>query len=390
MNQTKPALQTGTDRVLVIVPTYNESENLLPLVEAILDQKIPGLDLLVVDDNSPDGTGKLADGLAHKDKRVHVLHRTEKAGLGAAYAAAFAWALDPPAPTLRSGYNFVITMDADFSHNPAALPDLLAERHHADIVIGSRYIPGGSIVGWDARRYANSWGANIVVKLLLGIPARDATAGFKCYRRAFLESLTLDQLISSGYAFQVEMLYQAKERGFSMTEVPITFVDRRVGQSKISGELGRSASIVFRLASRRRGLRQFVKFGIVGAGNTVLDWLVFYLLLSTSFGTLGQLGKQLAKAGSFVVSASSSYLLNRTWTFRSAERNVAAQAAKFLLVASVGLALNNLVFYLVTAPNRLGWPDLAGLTLATASAIFWNFFANKFWTFREPSSRTDN
>lgn len=375
-----PSSPVRTDRVLVIVPTYNESENLPPIVAAILGQKIPGLELLIVDDNSPDGTGKLADGFARKDKRVHVLHRTEKAGLGAAYAAAFVWALKPPTGVR---YDFVITMDADFSHNPDALPDLLAEREAADIVIGSRYVPGGSIVGWDWRRYLNSWGANIVVKLLLGIPARDATAGFKCYRRAFLESLKLEQLISSGYAFQVEMLYQAKEHNFTLTEVPITFVDRRVGQSKISGELGRSAKIVLRLASRRRGLRQFAKFAIVGAGNTVLDWLIFYLLLTTNLGTLGQYGKQLAKAGSFVVSATSSYIFNRTWTFRSEERNVVAQALKFLLVASIGLAINNGMFYLATSPDLLGWPDLLGLTLATASAILWNFFANKFWTFKD-------
>lgn len=144
-----------------------------------------------------------------------------------------------------------------------------------------------------------------------------------------------------------------------------------------------SARAFFRLTTRRKGLRQFVKFAIVGAGNTALDWLVFYVLLSTPLGTMGQLGKQLAKAGSFVLSATSSYIFNRTWTFRSTERNVAVQVGKFLLVALVGLSMNNAVFYAVTAPRLLAWPDLVGLVLATLSAMLWNFFANKFWTFRE-------
>lgn len=363
--------------VLVVVPTYNEAENLPKLIKAIEGLEVPGLDILVVDDNSPDGTGNIADGFAKKSSAVHVLHRTQKAGLGAAYAAGFGWALD-------HNYDFIISMDADFSHNPEDIPRLLAEKETAAIVVGSRYIPGGSIVGWDWKRYANSYGANIATKLLLGLPVRDATAGFKVYTREFLQSLDLGSLIASGYAFQVEMLNAAHRQGLPIAEVPITFVDRRVGESKISGELGRSAKVVLQLAAKREGLRQFVKFALVGLANTIVDWTIYFLLRHyTGLGSLGQIGKQITKALSFSVAVVSSYIMNRTWTFRSHDKAVAKQAAKFLTVATIGLALNNGMFYFMNAPQFLGLPDIVALIIATGTVTFWNFFANKYWTFRK-------
>ena len=359
---------------VVLIPTYNERENLPSLISALLALKLD-VDVLIIDDNSPDGTGALADDLSQQTKAVHVLHRTKKQGLGAAYAAGFTWAL-------KQDYQYIISMDADFSHDPADLPSLIATKDDRTVVIGSRYIRGGKIVGCDWRRYLNSWGANIATRLLLGLPARDTTAGFKCYPRSFLADLDLNHLLANGYAFQVEMLLSAVKSGYRLQEVPITFVDRRAGKSKISGELGRSAKVVLQLAMRRQGLRQLVRFAIIGAINSVIDFCIFFLLLKTPLGTLGQVGKQVAKASSFLVAVASSYLMNRRWTFRSSERRIVAQAGKFLLVSLVGLGFNNLAFYVFNAESLLHLNTLLSLILATATVSSWNFLANKYWTFR--------
>lgn len=365
---TKRTSNTATPRVVVIVPTYNEKDNLPKLLDALLGLRVDGLEVLVVDDNSPDGTGAIADSYAKKHPAVHVLHRTEKAGLGAAYAAGFRWAL-------KEHYDYVVSMDADFSHNPEDVPRLLAEKETAAIVVGSRYIPGGSIVGWDWRRYANSYGANIATKLLLGLPVRDATAGFKVYTADFLRSIDLDALIASGYAFQVEMLSLAHQQGLPIAEIPITFVDRRVGESKISGELSRSAKVVLKLATKREGLRQFIKFALVGLMNVGVDWSIFFLL--DHFTPLPKVG---SKFLSFVFGATNSYIFNRRWTFRSTDPEIGRQFVKFFLVASIGSLLNTGIYWFVAL--KLGYADIVGLALATGAVMFWNFFANKYWTFR--------
>jgi dolichol-phosphate mannosyltransferase len=207
-----------------VLPTYNERENLPEIVPGIL-AAAPGLDILVVDDNSPDGTGKLADELAARDDRVLVLHRARKEGLGRAYLAGFAEAL-------RRGYGRILEMDADFSHDPARLPALLAT--DADLVLGSRYVQGGGTVNWGLGRRLLSKGGSFYARTILGLPVRDLTGGFKCFRREVLESIDLASVRSSGYAFQIELTYRALKRGFKVREVPIVFTDRRVGQSKMS------------------------------------------------------------------------------------------------------------------------------------------------------------
>jgi dolichol-phosphate mannosyltransferase len=212
------------NRACVIVPTYDERENLPRIVPAILAAS-PLVDVLVVDDNSPDGTGMLADELAAKEPRVRVLHRGHKEGLGRAYLAGFAEAL-------AGGYGRIVEMDADFSHDPARLPVLLGT--DADLVLGSRYVPGGSTVNWGIGRRALSRGGSLYARAILGVAIRDLTGGFKCFRRKVLENLDLGSVHSTGYAFQIELTYRALRRGFRVVEVPITFVDRRVGQSKMS------------------------------------------------------------------------------------------------------------------------------------------------------------
>lgn len=212
--------------VLVVVPTYQERENLGPLV-ARLRSAVPDADVLVVDDASPDGTGELADGIAAGDRRVRVLHRTGKDGLGAAYLAGFGRALEGP-------YQVVVQMDADGSHAPEDLPALLAALTDADLVLGSRYVPGGQVVNWPAHREWISRGGSLYSRLALGLRIRDMTAGFRAFRRQVLEELDLAAVDSQGYCFQIDMTWRAVQAGFRVREVPITFTERERGASKMS------------------------------------------------------------------------------------------------------------------------------------------------------------
>jgi dolichol-phosphate mannosyltransferase len=221
---------TAAGPVWVVLPTYNERDNLEPLVRqvhAVLSEVAPHHTILVVDDSSPDGTGALADALARQDLHLQVLHRARKEGLGQAYLAGFEVAL-------REGAALVFEMDADFSHDPAYLPDMIAATADADLVLGSRYVEGGGIRNWGRMRTLVSRGGCWYARAVLGLPVRDLTGGFKCFRREVLEALDLHQIRSQGYAFQVELTYRALQLGFRVREVPIVFTDRRVGQSKMS------------------------------------------------------------------------------------------------------------------------------------------------------------
>ncbi len=217
---------TQTRRALVCLPTYDERENVEPITQAILAAS-PEVDVLVIDDNSPDGTGRIADAIAAREPRVQVLHRAGKQGLGKAYLAGFAWALARP-------YQLVLEMDADFSHNPAYLPALLDGARSADLVLGSRNVRGGGTVNWGVGRKLLSRGGSLYARTVLGIRIRDLTGGFKCFRREVLEAIDLGSVECSGYAFQIELTYRALRRGFRVAEVPIVFEDRRVGHSKMS------------------------------------------------------------------------------------------------------------------------------------------------------------
>ncbi|MGH7631615.1 MAG: polyprenol monophosphomannose synthase [Gemmatimonadales bacterium] len=221
------------ERALVVVPTYNERTNIPLLVPAILLQD-PRLEVLVVDDNSPDGTGRLADDLARADSRVHVLHRELKEGLGKAYLAGFRWALD-------RGYDYVFEMDADFSHDPKFLPEFLRAIEDADLVVGSRYKSGVNVINWPMSRLLLSIGANHYARIVTGLPLADSTGGFKCFRRRVLESIALDRVKSNGYSFQIELSFLAWKKGFRIREIPIVFTDRVEGQSKMNRKIVREA-----------------------------------------------------------------------------------------------------------------------------------------------------
>ena len=217
-------------RVLIIVPTYNERENLESLTVRVFEQ-LPDAHLLVVDDDSPDGTGELADELAARDPRIQVMHRAGKMGLGTAYVAGFRHGL-------ARAYEYFFEMDADFSHDPKYLPAMLARAEGgADLVLGSRYTPGGGTENWGLARKLLSRGGSTYARAILGVAVNDLTGGFKCFRRRVLETLDLDAVRSEGYSFQIEMTYRAVKHGFSVAETPIVFVDRRVGQSKMSRQI---------------------------------------------------------------------------------------------------------------------------------------------------------
>ena len=222
------------ERALVIIPTYDEASNIPLLLPQVLSQD-ERIDVLVVDDGSPDGTGQIADRMASESSRIHVLHREKKLGLGTAYLAGFAWALERK-------YDLIFEMDADFSHDPKHLPEFLEAIQDTDLVLGSRYLDGRvTVVNWPMGRLLLSYGANIYARVVTGLKLYDSTGGFKCFRRRVLEAIDLDRVHSNGYAFQIEMSLRAVKKGFNIKEIPIVFVDRSDGSSKMSGRIVREA-----------------------------------------------------------------------------------------------------------------------------------------------------
>ncbi len=239
-----------TQRALIIFPTYNERENIDKIVQAVLPLD-PRLHVLIVDDNSPDGTGEIAERLAQQEPKVNVLHREKKEGLGQAYIAGFRWAIERK-------YDYIFEMDADFSHGPEYIKHFLKEIKEYDLVIGSRYISGVNVINWPMSRLFLSYFANVYTRIITGLPLRDATGGFKCFRREVLEAISLDSVHSTGYSFQIEMTMRAWKKGFTIKEIPIIFVDRTAGESKMSKKIVREAI-----------------------------WMVWWLRLKSIFGKLG-------------------------------------------------------------------------------------------------------
>ncbi len=233
---------------LLIIPTYNEKDNIERIIAAVLPQSA-GLEILVVDDGSPDGTGEIVERLAAANPRIHLLRRAGKLGLGTAYIAGFQWGL-------ARDYECFLEMDADFSHDPNEIPNLLCASEANDLVLGSRYKDGIRVVNWPLSRLILSKGAALYVRLITGLPVADPTGGFKCFRRAVLEAIELDSVKSNGYAFQVEMTYKAWMQGFRIKEIPITFADRFAGQSKMSTGIVREALWIVWLLARSHGYRR--------------------------------------------------------------------------------------------------------------------------------------
>jgi len=223
-------------KTLIIIPTYNELENLPRLLPEVLSKE-EGIHILIVDDNSPDGTAAFVESQMKNNNRIHLIKRQSKQGLGTAYIAGFKFAI-------QNGYDFIFEMDADFSHDPKEIPRFLDEIKSADVILGSRYINGVNVINWPMRRLLLSWFANIYTRVITGMPLHDATGGFKCFRREVLEAIDLDRVTSNGYAFQIEMSFKARKKGFKVKEIPIIFVDRVKGKSKMSKKIVREAVIM--------------------------------------------------------------------------------------------------------------------------------------------------
>ena len=243
----------GEPKIMVVIPTYNEADNLPTMVGELLTLELPQVEILIVDDNSPDGTGEIADDLVKRHpERMHVLHRTGKLGLGTAYVAGFTYAIE-------QGADLIVQMDADFSHSPGYILRLVEASKDYDVVVGSRYVSGGSLdERWSWWRYALSWWANSVyTRLILGVEVKDATAGFKCWRRATLEGIGLARVRSNGYVFQVEMAYLTEKLGYRFLEIPIHFEDRRIGQSKMTVPVKIEAALsTFQIRWRHRNAQR--------------------------------------------------------------------------------------------------------------------------------------
>jgi dolichol-phosphate mannosyltransferase len=222
--------------VLIIIPTYNESDNVKDIASEVLKTK-PDADILFVDDNSPDETGKIIDNMAKSDNRIHIIHRSDKNGLGRAYISGFKWALNHE-------YKYIFEMDADFSHNPREIPNFLKSMNRADLILGSRYCNGIRIINWPLNRLILSKTASLYVRILTGMPFTDPTGGYKCYSRKVLESINLEEIKSNGYSFQIETTYHAWKKGFRIIEIPIVFEDRRSGNSKMNFKIIREALFI--------------------------------------------------------------------------------------------------------------------------------------------------
>ncbi|NWG29108.1 MAG: polyprenol monophosphomannose synthase [Ignavibacteriaceae bacterium] len=220
-------------KILIIIPTYNELENLPKLLPEVLS-KNDGIEVLIVDDNSPDGTAAFVENEMKNNNRIHLIKRSSKQGLGTAYIAGFKYAL-------QNSFDLIFEMDADFSHDPKEIPRFLEEIKNADLVLGSRYVTGVNVINWPMRRLLLSWFANLYTRIITGMPIHDATGGFKCFRKEVLEAINFDLVRSNGYAFQIEMTYKAWKKGFRVIEIPIIFVDRVKGKSKMSKKIVREA-----------------------------------------------------------------------------------------------------------------------------------------------------
>lgn len=348
---------------IVLIPTYNERENITKIIKEVLGQD-KNLHLLIIDDSSPDGTFEIVRHLMRKNKRLHLLLRAKKEGLGRAYLNGFDWALG-------RGYQKVITMDADFSHPPRYIPRLLKAADFADVVIGSRYVRGGKIVGWPLKRHLISRFANLIVRMLLGLKPKDSSGGFKCYDRKFLRKLPR-HFESRGYSYGAETLLYAQMQNLKITEVPITFYERRLGKSKIGKEMLGSIGPLWRLMWQAGGIAQFIKFCVVGASSAIIDVGILNLLV-----IFAHFNVYLSGTISFVFATINGYTWNRLWTFKTARRW--RDYIKFLIIQTINLGIHLLIMYIMIDGFHI-WYNTAKATAIVIGTI-WTFSASRKWVF---------
>jgi dolichol-phosphate mannosyltransferase len=369
--------------LLVCIPTYNESENIENIIRAVFSAStILDAEVLVVDDNSPDGTADIVEHMIPEwDNRLHILNRPCKGGLGKAYLAAFQWGLE-------RDYDCFLEMDADFSHNPKYIPQMLKElTGGADVVIGSRNISGGSVEGWGLIRNVISKGGSLYSRLVLGCPLKDLTGGYNLWTREALEKVGLNNIISNGYSFQVEMKYRAWAAGCKIKEIPILFVDRKYGVSKMSKEIFLEAALnVWKLRKTIRGnspFIQFIKFGVTGGLGTITNLIIFFLL-----SDLAKIPALPVSIFCFLVAVTQNYFINQRWSFATIvnpQKASIRQYLMFIVSSLAGLIINLFVMELIINHYNLPYKVIAQ-ALGILCGMVVNFIFSKLVVFRGPQS----
>lgn len=361
-------------RYLVIIPTYNERENIEPLLRRLFALNLP-LDILFVDDNSPDGTAELISRQSSFGTDIHLVERTGKLGLASAYLRGMAWGLE-------RDYEALIQMDADLSHQPEVLKQLLPAIEHHELVIGSRYVSRGAVENWSLIRRLISRGGSLYAKLVLQLPVNDLTGGFNLWHRRLLERMDLDSIKSNGYSFQIEMKHRAYERGATWLELPIVFAERRQGRSKLSKRIVLEAVWrVWLIALRSQRLnfyKKFIKFSLVGVTGLIIDIAIMMALVEIWYWS-----PLTASTASFVVAVINNFIWNKHWTYRDQSQKYFQQFLKFTTIALVGLVIN---FVMMSWLLSLGIYYVLCRLIAVSVIVLWNFFINSLWTFRKKDS----
>ena len=370
----------NSDKFLICVPTYNEAENIDLFLESVFNNSPAETHILVIDDNSPDGTAHIVEKKQEKySERLHLLNRPEKQGLAAAYLAAFEWGLS-------KNYNIFLEMDADFSHNPKYILTMLNEIKVNDVVIGSRNIKDGGVEGWSLQRKFISEGGSLYSRILLGCPIKDLTGGFNMWRKNALEKIRLSKIISKGYSFQVEMKYRAYIAGLSIKEIPIIFSDRTKGKSKMSKKIFFEALVnVIKIklnAGSNTGLSQFIKFSLTGMLGTITNLTIFFLLADIS-----RLPEVPVSIGCFLIAVTQNYIINHNWSFADAEEKIPLSLLKwafFLCTSLFGLVVNIIIMMLIISSFSLPFKFIAQAAGIMGGMLI-NFIFSKLYVWRKKS-----
>jgi dolichol-phosphate mannosyltransferase len=364
-------------KTMVAIPTYNEALNIAPLIKAVFENVPEETEILVIDDHSPDGTAKIvADLIPYYPRRLHLLNRPEKQGLARAYLAAFDWGLS-------RDYDAFLEMDADFSHNPKYIPEMIAAARTHDVVIGSRNIKGGGVEGWSLPRNSISKGGSFYARTVLGCPVRDLTGGFNLWTRAALQKIGLPHIISKGYSFQIEMKYRAYIAGCGIKEIPIVFTDRKHGRSKMSKKIFLEAFVavwkIKKTAGGDAGIGQFFKFAVTGGLGTITNLVIFFL-----FADVFRLSEIPVSIFCFLIAASQNYIINHKWSFRQNMMNKVLSLKRwlqFIAGSLVGLVVNIVVMKILLTAFVLPFKFIAQ-ACGIAAGMMINFGFSKFVVFK--------
>jgi dolichol-phosphate mannosyltransferase len=360
-----------------MVPTYNESENIEPLIKTVFEYVPQNTEILIIDDNSPDGTAKIVERLIPDyPERLHQLNRPEKLGLAQAYLASFNWGMS------RS-YDLFLELDADFSHNPKYIPEMLRQINYHDVVIGSRNVKGGNVEGWSALRNLISKGGSFYSRMVLSCPIKDLTGGFNMWKKITLEKIGLEKIISKGYSFQIEMKYRAYSAGCSIKEIPILFPDRKFGKSKMSKKILVEAVVniwkIKKICRKDSSIDQFVKFAVTGGLGTITNLTIFFLL-SDKF-LFPEIPVSII---CFLIAATQNYIINHKWSFKNSIEKVPPSLKSwlvFICASLLGLGINIAVMKMFLLYFTLPYKFIAQAGGITAGILV-NFLASKFIVFK--------